>query len=355
MHEQPHPADSAPQPEPAASTAPSVSPSSAPADAARAERAARPLHPVAILMNMLRGGLIGMAELVPGVSGGTIALIVGVYERLIASGSHVIDAVKQLLLGPDRRSWWRTALQAEWTLIIPLVVGMALTVFTMAGVMEAFVTGSPQLSRGLFLGMVAVSVAVPLLLIDRRDLATGPQKLRALVLVAAVAAVFFVLTGLGGAAVITDPPMLLVYAAAAVAICALVLPGVSGSFFLLTIGIYAPTVAAVSDRNLGYLAVFALGALTGLALFVKLLHWLLEHHHSAVMLVMAGLMLGSLRALWPWQGEQRQLHAPGDDLLPVVGLAVLGAVIVLVLILVDRTLSARVEATEPQAEGATPS
>lgn len=300
----------------------------------------RPVTALGTATNTVRGGLIGMAELVPGVSGGTIALIVGVYERLIASGNHLVSGLKQLVLGPDRAEGKRELGKIDFGLVVPIVIGMFLTVFTMASVMETFVTEHEELSRGLFLGMVAASVTVPLTLIDKRDLRIGGQKGRAAAIVAVVAVVFFFLTGLGGAGDQDNPALPLVFVAAAIAVCALVLPGVSGSFFLLTIGLYAPTVSAVSDRDLLYLAVFALGALTGLGLFVKLLHWLLNHHHTLVMLVMAGLMLGSLRALWPWQTDDRTMLSPGDDLLPVLGMVLLGAVLVLALIAVDRKLSA---------------
>lgn len=293
------------------------------------------MTPLSLLANVIRGGLIGLAELVPGVSGGTLALITGVYERLIDAANHVLTGVKRLVAGPGRGSWFAEIKRAEWGLLLPLVLGMGLMVFSMAGVMETFVTGHPTLARGLFLGMVAASVVVPVLLVDRADVRTGARRVGAVVLVLAVAAVFFLLTGMGGAPDNPDPSLVLVFLAAAVAICALVLPGVSGSFFLLTIGIYAATVGAVSELDLAYLAVFALGAVTGLTLFVKLLHWLLHHHHTPVMLVMAGLMLGSLRALWPWQGPSRELLAPSGNPVAVFGLTLVGAAAVLVLVVID--------------------
>lgn len=311
----------------------------------------QPVTPGSVIANVIRGGLIGLAELVPGISGGTIALIVGVYERLIDSANHVLTGVKRLVAGPDRGTWWREVKRAEWGLIIPLLIGMVSLVFTLAGVMEGFVTNHPSKARGLFLGMVLASVAVPLLLIDRKDLASTGKRIGAALLLLVVAVVFFFLTGLGGAPVNNDPSLVLVFFAAAVAICALVLPGVSGSFFLLTIGIYAATTGAVDDRNIVYLLVFMAGAFTGLAVFVKALHWLLHNMHTKVMLVMAGLMLGSLRALWPWQGPNRELLAPGADALPVFGLTLLGAVVVVAMVLVDRKMSAKPQNTE-QTEAA---
>lgn len=299
-----------------------------------------------IIYNAVRGGLIGLAELVPGVSGGTIALITGVYERVLDSGNHLISAVKSLVVGPDRRKGFvAECKRVDWWLLIPMFIGMAAMVLSLAGVMAAFVTNTPTLSRGLFMGMVAASVVVPLLMIDRRSVRREHLWVYVLVFVA-VAVAAFLLTSSGAGAVVQQPPLWMVFCAAAVAICALALPGVSGSFFLLVVGLYAPTLNAIHTRNLGYIAVFGLGALTGLALFIRALHWLLEHHHTATMVAMSGLLLGSLRALWPWQGSDGALLAPGADAAVVGVLALLGVGIVAALVAVDRLLSRQTSSTD---------
>lgn len=299
-----------------------------------------------IIYNAVRGGLIGLAELIPGVSGGTIALITGVYERVLDSGNHLISAVKTLVVGPDRRQGFiAECKRVDWWLLIPMLIGMAAMVLSLAGVMAAFVTNTPTLSRGLFMGMVAASVAVPLLMIDRRSVRRERLWVYALVFVA-VAVAAFLLTSSGAGAVVQQPPLWMVFCAAAVAICALALPGVSGSFFLLVVGLYAPTLNAIHTRDLGYIAVFGLGALTGLALFIRALHWLLEHHHTVTMVAMSGLLLGSLRALWPWQSADGGLLSPGNDAVVVGGLALVGVGIVVALVAVDRVLSRQVPANE---------
>lgn len=297
-------------------------------------------------MDLGRGFLIGTAELVPGVSGGTVALVTGVYEQLIDSLHHVSQAGRRLVLGPDRLTSPRAELRrVDWRLVVPVLVGMAAALLTVAGVMESFVTGSPELARGLFLGLVVVSIAVPVRML--------PPGRRAgwldLALVVAVAAVAFWVVGLAGDGGSGEAPLVLVFVAAAVAVCALVVPGVSGSFLLLIVGLYAVTLDAVDARDLGYLAVFAAGALVGLASFVPVLRHLLEHRRRTTLLVMVGLLLGSLRALWPWQsvpaGAAEEAHGPGDLLAPydpVLGpvlLAVLGAVVVLGLIVVESRAS----------------
>ena len=296
--------------------------------AADTRRRAAPLH-------VLRGALIGAAEVVPGVSGGTVALVVGLYATLIDSASHLLTALRLLLT--RRRDEAREAhAQVHWSVLLPVGAGMVTALVVGARVLEPVLEDHPVGARAVFAGLILASLVVPIGMVGR----WGPREL-ALAAVAAVAAV--VLTGLPPGTV-TEPSPPLVAAAAAVAVCALVLPGVSGSFLLLTVGLYAPTLAAVNDRDLGYLGAFALGALVGLGAFVKLLQFLLTHHARVTLAVMTGLMAGSLRALWPWQDDDRGLLAPGPDAWAVLLLVLAGAAVVVVLLLAERRITARSDA-----------
>ncbi|AJE33042.1 hypothetical protein B842_05965 [Corynebacterium humireducens NBRC 106098 = DSM 45392] len=281
-----------------------------------------PLH---ILANLIRGALIGMAELVPGISGGTVALVVGVYER-------ALNAANQLL----RRQFS----QVDWPLLIAIGVGMVTAVFTMSTVLSNFVENSPEYARALFLGMVAVSIWVPLAMMDPRDLRRRLGMVIPLFLVAAV-------VGFLGTSVVSapqeDPSLIVIFLAATVAICALVLPGISGSYMLLAMGLYAPVIGAVSDRNWTVILTFMAGAAVGIILFIKVLTWALEKHRTVSLTLMAGLMLGSLRSLWPWQDADANLLSPGDNVLAVVGLIVLGGAVVAVFIIADRVATTRRE------------
>jgi putative membrane protein len=302
------------------------------ATVARAASLARVMpRPHVLALNAVRGALIGAAEVVPGVSGGTVALVVGVYERLIASAGHLLTALRLLARDLPRgrgAAAGRAELrQVDWGTIVPILVAMLLALVTLARVIEPLLEEQPERARALFLGLVLASIVVPARMVGRWG---GREAL--LAVVAAVAAVL--LTGIPPGTN-ENPSMLLVYVSAALAICALVLPGVSGSFLLLSIGVYEPTLAAVNDRDLGYVAVFAAGALTGLALFVKVLQWLLTQRRKATLAVMTGLMVGSLRALWPWQDEDRTLLGPGGDVGPVIGFVALGLVIVGALLIVE--------------------
>lgn len=292
--------------------------------------------PIEAASNVVRGALIGLAELVPGISGGTVALVVGIYPRLLDTGAHIVDGMRSAVLGPDRKARTRAAFRhADLWLLGLLAVGMLAMVFTMAGVMVGFVEDYPEVSRGLFLGMVAMSIAVPWGM--AREVRGGRRWLLGLLLVVG-AVLAFVLSGLPSGT-IDDPSYLLVFVAAAVAICALVLPGMSGSFLLMAMGLYAPTMSAVENRDLGYIGVFAAGAFVGIALFVKVLDRLLEDFRKPTLILMVGLMLGSLRALWPWQDDQGTMLAPGDNWMTVVAAAVAGVAIVAVVLVVERKLS----------------
>ncbi|WKD61077.1 hypothetical protein CCICO_05220 [Corynebacterium ciconiae DSM 44920] len=293
------------------------------------------VNPVEILNNAFRGALIALAELVPGVSGGTIALVVGVYERAIAAGDDILAACKALFT--DRKEAATRFRSLDWALLVPLVGAMAVTILLMAGVMSSFVENQPEISRGLFLGMVAASILVPLRMVDSAD---ARRKRGAAIVAFAIAAVLtFIATGTSSATQ-SDPALPVYFFAAMFAVCALVLPGVSGSFLLLALGLYQPVLNAVHERDLTVMGVFFLGAVTGIALFIKLLNYLLTQHRTLTLITMSGLLLGSLRALWPWQNDSADLLAAHGNVLAVVGCAILGALIVLGLVWME-TFTAR--------------
>lgn len=298
------------------------------------------------LVNVVRGALIGFAEVVPGVSGGTIALVIGLYETLIGSAAALVKGALALLRGRVDDARARFA-EVRWSVLLPVGVGMVTAVVVGAAVLEPLVAEYPVATRAVFFGLVVVGVSVPARMVGRWD---G----RSFVLAGAAAAAAFLLTGLPPGAV-SNPSLVLVAASAALAVCALALPGVSGSFLLLSIGMYEPTIAAVNDRDLGYLAAFGLGAAVGFASFVLLLQWLLSHRPRITLVVLTGLMAGSLRALWPWQDDDRTLLPPQDDLLAAVGLALAGAGIILGLVWLERRLAGVLhdEGLDPLAGSAT--
>lgn len=295
-----------------------------------------PLNPGTVVFNFVRGGLIGSAELVPGISGGTVALVTGAYERVLHNANRLLDALKAF--ATDRAEGARRFKTVDWTMLLPMAVGMVAVVFALAGVLGSFVENHPVPAKSLFLGMVAVSVVVPLLMIDTTDL---KRRLPAAVPLFIVGALFtFIATGFSSSTN-PDPNLLLVFIAAAVAVCALILPGVSGSFFLYAIGIYSATLTAVSDLDVTYILVFGLGALTGLVLFVRVMEHLLTKHRTLTLFTMTGMLLGSLRALWPWQDEDAGIQAPGDQAGLALGLFVLGAAVVAAMVVFEQVTKRR--------------
>ncbi|GAB3158778.1 DUF368 domain-containing protein [Myceligenerans halotolerans] len=278
----------------------------------------------------MRGGLVGAAESVPGISGGTIALVVGLYDHLIDAASQLVHAARELVTGIARGrgagAGMRALKEVNWALLLPVMVGMVVVLLLSLKLIAPLLESNPVPTHAVFFGMIAVSIAVPLRMMPRRFGALDA------VLFLAGAAVAFVLTGLPEAQV-GEPALWYVFIGAALAINALVLPGVSGSYLLLAMGLYIPVQHALETLDLGFVAVFLLGAVVGLASFVKLLRWLLHNRRQGTMAVLAGLMLGSLRSLWPWQGESNELLAPTGSVAGPLLLALAGAGVVLLAML----------------------
>ncbi len=289
------------------------------------------------LVNALRGALIGVAEVIPGVSGGTVALIVGIYEKLIDAIADTVTAGREAVGlthgGASLRKAGARVRALPWGLLLPVGVGMAIALVLGARFIEPLLEEQPVAMRALFLGLVLAGTYVPAHMVLRT--APGAWRGSEVLLALGVAAVTFVLMGFppGDTA---DPGPVAIVASAAVAICALVLPGVSGSFLLLTLGMYEPTISAVNERDVAYLALFAFGAIVGLAAFVSVLRWLLEHRARITLVVIVGLMIGSLRALWPWQDDEREMLPPTTQVGLAIALFLTGITVVAVLIVIER-------------------
>ena len=263
--------------------------------------------------SILRGYLMGAADIVPGVSGGTIALVLGIYERLIASvraGSSALGSFVRLDFSGGVE-WLR---KVDWGFILPLGAGIGLAIISLSHLLENLLRDHAVLMASLFLGLVAGSALIVWRLLTVRDL-------RRIGIIVAVTVVVFVLLGLRedtsseSAAQIANPETWAYFLSGAVAICAMILPGISGSFILVMLGMYGPVLSAVTSRDIVSLAVFGVGAIIGLALFSQVLHRALRDHYNSVMAALIGLMLGSLRVLWPWPRgvDSTALQAPNED------------------------------------------
>ncbi len=299
------------------------------------------LKPGSLVLNVVRGALIGTVETVPGVSGGTVALVVGVYERLIGAAGSAVTGIKEIAAGTftkdkQLRSTGLARFKSlPWALLIAIFVGMFAALIAMSHIMSALVESQPILTSATFFGMVLASLYVPYKMTGKWR---GNDYLWALI---AAVVIYFIVSLPAASADMSNPSPLIIIAAAAVAVSALLLPGLSGSFLLLTFGLYETTLGAVKDANLGYLAFFALGALIGLATIVKGLEWLLEHKHHITLVVLTGVMVGALRALWPWTTENNDLLPMGEQAGMAVIMCIIGFALVAAVIIAERVFAGK--------------
>jgi putative membrane protein len=258
---------------------------------AEATPATAPRGPAALLGTFAVGLAMGTAEIVPGFSGGTVALVTGIFERLIANVRQGARTLSLAVRGRFGAAW--EALRAiEWAFVGTLLLGMAVAVVSLVSALSRLLRDEPVVMSALFLGLVLGASVLAVRELRR------PAPVHGVLVVVAAAVTF---AGLGvSPGTVVDPPLVAFAAAAAVAICAWILPGVSGSFLLLLLGMYLPVIDALEGRDLAVVGVFALGAVVGLASFSTLLNWLLRRAHDVVLAVLIGLMVGSVRVLWPW-------------------------------------------------------
>lgn len=266
--------------------------------------------------SFIRGGAVGTTEALPGISGGTVALIVRLYDDLIHGAGHMFGGIRMAAVDSVRGRGFQRAksrfAKTNWPVLVPALLGMVVFLGLAIVLIEPIVHSHTQLVYAVFFGLVVGSLPVPYQESRRR----WRMRDYGLALVAAAAA--FLVVGLPQSQL--EPHLWVVFIGAAVAICALVIPGLSGSFILLTVGLYEPTLAAVKSLDLAYVATFMAGAAIGLASFVKLLQHLLTAHRHITLVVLTGLMAGSLRALWPWGPAALENGAAAGDAWVVVAM-----------------------------------
>lgn len=240
---------------------------------------------------------MGAADMVPGVSGGTVALILGHYRRLVTAISHVDAHLLELTKAGQLRS---AAAYLDLRFLLALGFGIATGILSLAGLMHWLLDERMPETLAVFLGLVLASVWIVRRYVDRWD----HTRIFAAILGAAVAALICVLPfGQGSMSL----PFLFV--SASIAICAMILPGISGAFVLLLLGVYHPITGLVKDAAQGVfsaesllqIGVFVSGCAFGLLAFSRLLRWMLEHYGGVTMAGLVGLMVGSVGRLWPLQ------------------------------------------------------
>ena len=238
----------------------------------------------------LRGAAMGTADLVPGVSGGTVALITGIYPRLLGAVTSVDAAAIRLLFQGQWSGLWR---HVDGAFLLPLMLGIASAIFGLAGTLKVLLETQPLFVWSFFCGLVLVS---SLSLIRTEITRLTPM----IVTMALLGVVAMLVLGLGPGVSFPQHSAGF-FVAGLFGICAMILPGISGSFILLLLGMYGPIITAVADREAVPLLIFAAGCGVGLLSFSRFLSFVLSRARSATLALLVGFLLGSLVILWPWQ------------------------------------------------------
>lgn len=237
----------------------------------------------------LKGMTVGAADIVPGVSGGTIALISGIYEELLDSLSSIGPRTVEILFREGIGPAWRSI---NGTFLLVLFSGILTSIFTLSNLFSMLMETYPQFLWAFFFGLIVISSVF----VGRQIRQWRAVEVIGLVLGAVVA---YAITNLTPAQMPMNP--LTIFFSGAVAICAMILPGISGSFILLLMGMYANILGAVKGLEIATLALFAAGCACGLLGFTRFLSWLLHHYHGPTLAVLTGFMVGSLNKVWPWK------------------------------------------------------
>lgn len=237
----------------------------------------------------LKGMAMGAADTVPGVSGGTIAFISGIYEELLSSIRAIGPDTWVVLRREGVAAAWR---QVNGNFLLTLVAGIATSILLLVRPITWALEHEPVLLWSFFFGLIAASVWLCGRLV--RHWTVGPWIGIALGTAAAVS------VGLMNAGTGSNS-LLFFFFAGAIAICAMILPGISGSFILLLLGAYGPVMSALKGFDIPVIAVFIVGCVAGLMAFSRLLNWMFSRHHDLTVATLTGFLLGSLTIVWPWK------------------------------------------------------
>ena len=240
-------------------------------------------------MLMLKGIAMGAADVVPGVSGGTVAFIVGIYEELINSIKSINPTNLKLLFSLRIAEFWK-AINANF--LLALVSGIAISIFSLAKLITYLLENEPVLVWAFFFGLVLSSTYFVAKTITQWD-----WKTYLFIVIGTVGAYFITV------ATPTETPnnLFFIFLCGAIAICAMILPGISGSFILVLLGKYFYIMSAVKSLDIVVMLVFICGAFIGITSFSNVLSFLLRRFHNTTIATLAGFMLGSLNKVWPWK------------------------------------------------------
>ena len=238
----------------------------------------------------LKGMAMGAADVVPGVSGGTIAFISGIYEELLIAISNVNLSLLKTLKTSGVKAAWK---QLNGSFLAALFLGIFVSIVSLAKVIKHLLESQPILLWSFFFGLVLASI-----IYIAKQITDWNFKAFLVLIIGAVIAYF--ITTLNPL-ISGNSSSLFVFIAGAIAICAMILPGISGSFILVLLGAYKSVLEAVNNRDFKTILVFMAGAVVGLLTFSKVLKWLFKNHKNLTLAVLTGFIIGSLNKIWPWK------------------------------------------------------
>jgi putative membrane protein len=253
----------------------------------------------------LKGMAMGAADIVPGVSGGTIAFISGIYDRLLGAINSLRFSVFRTLRTKGFTAAWK---EIDATFLLALLGGMISSIILLSAPIKYALNYYPVLIWSFFFGLVLASIW----LVGRQIKEYSLVNILLFIIGGIIALWITTLKTLQG-----SDDLMYIFFSGAIAICAMILPGVSGAFILLILGVYQILINAIHERNLAILAIFGIGCFVGLLSFSRMLKWLLNTHRAATLAVLSGFLLGSLNKIWPWKNKVGEaaiyIHSDGRE------------------------------------------
>ncbi len=251
---------------------------------------------------LIKGIAMGSADVVPGVSGGTVAFITGIYEELLRSIKSVDVEAFQLLFKFKIKEFWA---HVNGNFLLSLVLGIGIAVFSLAKLISYLLFTYPILVWSFFFGLIIISAVLVAKDIENKNWKAIVAGVLGIVIA------FFITMATPAE---TTDAWWFVFISGAIAICAMILPGISGAFILLILGKYKYVMEAVETFNIGVIAVFMLGCVFGILSFSRIISWCLQKYQSITVAVLAGFMIGSLNKVWPWKVvDSYRLNSKGEQ------------------------------------------
>ena len=273
------------------------------------------------ILIFIRGVLMGSADIVPGVSGGTIALITGIYAHLVEAISNIKFGFIKPLFKADFKGFWNKLLEEiDFKFFIPLVLGIGIAFLTLAKVVTYCMDNYTALTYAFFLGLIISSAVILFRKLNKVNL-----KNIIFAIIGAILTYIFVSLN----PIAANHSLIVIFISGMIAICAMILPGISGSFLLLLLGQYKYMLNALHNLQIADIVVFVVGALIGILGFSKILNYLLKNYEEVTMAFLIGVMLGSLKV--PAVEIVNSVSINFSGLLPCIVVAVIGFALIIVL------------------------